>query len=105
MKLLKKEGKSAIYISAISIQELFEGKSTADSGKLQYLLSVLAPISILEYDTKIAELGGKIARDLDRPLGFANAAIAASSIYYNCSLFTLNSKHFEGIPELELYSL
>lgn len=105
MKILKKEGKRSLFLSVISVQELFEGKSTVDKQKVQLMRSILAPLSIIDYDIKIAELGGKIARDLDRPIGFADTAIAATCIFNNATLLTINKKHFEKISELQLYDL
>lgn len=105
MKVLKKEGKRSLFISTISIQELFEGKSTSHKEKLRLMLSVLAPLSVLDYDIKIAELAGEIARDLNRPLGFADSAIAATCIFNKGNLLTINKKHFENIPELFIYDL
>ncbi len=102
-RLIKKEGRDNIYLSVISIQELYEGSSTRDNQKLQAMLNVIAPLKLLGYDTKIAELAGIIARDLGSPIELADAAIAATCIFNDAQLYTLNSKHFAKITDLELY--
>lgn len=105
MKVLKNEGRDSLYLSIISIQELYEGKSTKNESKLQQMLSILAPLTLLNYTSEIAELAGKIARDLKNPIEFADAAIAATCIFNDSKLFTLNTNHFKNIQDLELYSL
>lgn len=104
-KVNKKEGRSALYLSVISIQELFEGKSTKNKSKLKELLSIIAPINILEYNYDIAELAGRLARDSVVPMEFADCAIAATCIFNDTSLFTLNTKHFKQLNGLNLYKL
>jgi predicted nucleic acid-binding protein len=105
MRVVEREGKENLFISVITLQELYEGKSTKDRGNLQSMLSVLAPLSILNYDTEIAELAGAIARDLKGPIEFADAAIAATCVFNGCDLLTLNEKHFKSIPHITLYTL
>ena len=105
MKVLRKEGRESLHLSIISIQELYEGKSTKKEDKLQQMLSILAPLTLLNYTSEIAELAGRIARDLKNPVEFADAAIAATCIFNDSKLFTLNTNHFEDIPNLELYNL
>lgn len=84
------------------MQELYEGKSTKDSQKEEYLLATISPLKILSYTYDIARLAGEIARDLDRPIELADAAIAVTAIVNGGSLFTLNKKHFAKIPGLEV---
>ncbi len=105
MKILKKEGRDSLHLSIISIQELYEGKSTRKEDKLQQMLSILAPLTLLNYTAEIAELAGIIARDLKNPIEFADVAIAATCVFNDSKLFTLNTSHFKNIPDLELYSI
>ncbi len=95
----------SIATSVISLQELYEGESTRDDQKEQYLLSTLGSLEILPYTTEIATLAGKLARDAKQPMEFADAAIAATAIVNEAELFTLNQKHFVGIPDLKLRTL
>ncbi len=105
MKILRKEGRDSLHLSVISIQELYEGKSTKEEDKLRQMLSILAPLTLLNYTSEIAELAGIIARDLKNPVEFADAAIAATCIFNDSELFTLNTSHFKNISSLELYNL
>lgn len=90
-------------ISVISIQELYEGKSTREKDKEEHLLATIAPLKILPYNYEVAQLAGEIARDLDYPIELADAAIAATAIVNGALLFTLNKRHFKGIKDLNFY--
>lgn len=95
--------KEELAISLITVQELYEGLSTKERVKEEYLLAVITPLKILPYTFEIAQLAGEIARDLDRLIELADATIAATAMVYNASLYTLNKKDFQGIPRLELF--
>lgn len=89
-------------MSMMSIQELYEGKSTKNKRKEEYLLATISPLKILPYTYETAQLAGKIARDLKRSIEMADAAIAATAILHGAQLFTLNKTDFQGIGELEI---
>lgn len=101
MKIVKQKPKEILALSMISIQELYEGQSTQDSQREQYLLATISPLKILPYTYEIAQLAGEIARDIRRPIELADAAIAATAIFNGYSLFTLNKKDFADIKELQ----
>lgn len=92
-------------VSTITIQELFAGASTKSKSPLVLLNQTLSELDICLYTQKVAELAGKITRDRDLRLQFADAAIAATAIHYGASLATLNAKDFKGIPKLHLLPL
>lgn len=89
-------------ISVISVQELYRGKSTKETDAEQYLLQTLSQFDILPYTHEIAKKAGEITRDSKELIEFGDAAIAAAAILNQAKLFTLNSKHFQGIKDLEL---
>lgn len=99
---LAKEFPNDLAISLITVQELYEGKSTRELKKEQELLDILNGLTILQYDYVIAKKAGEIARDLKTPMEFTDSAIAATAIVYKAKLSTLNSKDFKDIKELEL---
>ncbi len=101
-KLEEKFTKDLLAISILTVQELYSGQSTKDSKNEDYLLSTIGPIQILPYSYEIAELAGKISRDLQNPIDFADIAIAATTMILGGRLSTLNKKHFKDIPNLEL---
>ena len=103
-KIVRTIPKEAFFISIITIQELYEGKSTKGEEEDRYLLATIAPLKILPYSYETAKLAGEIARDSGKPLEFPDAAIAATAIINNCELFTLNKKDFQTIKDLRLFS-
>jgi predicted nucleic acid-binding protein len=102
MKIAKEKPKEVLAISLLSVQELYEGRSTQDNQKEQYLLATISPLRILPYTYEVAQLAGEIARDLDRPIELADAAISATTILNGASLLTLNKKDFIDIQNLKL---
>lgn len=95
----------SLALSVISVQELYEGKSTTFPKRETELLSIIAPMKILPYDYQTAKLAGQIARDIPSPLELADCAIAASAILNNCGLLTLNTKDFSKIKLVKLIEL
>ncbi len=104
IKLAKQKPKEFLAISVVSIQELYEGKSTRSNREEQDLLATITPLKVLPYTYEIAKLAGEIARDLKHPIELADATIAATAIINGIQLFTLNKKDFRGIRNLELFS-
>ena len=105
IKIASQKPKEILAISIISVQELYEGQSTKNQNKEQFLLATISPLKILPYTYETAKLAGQIARDLTTNIELADAAIAATTILNGSLLFTLNHKHFQNIPNLDLYSL
>lgn len=102
IQLVKQKPKEVLAISIISVQELYEGRSTKEDDKEAYLLATISPLKILPYTYEIAKLAGEIARDLDHPIELADAAIAATTKINNCDLLTLNIDDFRDIKDLNL---
>lgn len=102
IKLYEKLADQVLGISVVTIQELYEGKSTKDAGKEGQLLSVLGLLEVLPYNLEVAKLAGEIARDTKEPIELADAAIAATAIVNEAELYSLNEKHFKNIPGLTL---
>jgi len=101
LRLAKKYPKQALSLSTISIQELYEGKSTLKEEKENLLLATIAPLTIFPYTYEVSKLAGELARDLKEPIEFADAAIAASAIINEADLYTLDKKHFKNIHGLQ----
>lgn len=105
IKIVERKPKEVLALSIISIQELYEGRSTRNKRKEEFLLATIAPLKILPYTYEIAQLAGEIARDLNRPIELADAAIAATTILNGAQLLTLNKKDFLGIERLEILAI
>ena len=92
-----------LAVSVITIQELFTGKSTQGLNEQDRILAIIAPLKVLAYTYEIAQGAGEIMRDIQTDVEFADAAIAATAIFHNAKLYTLNQKDFRVIKDLELY--
>lgn len=100
--LMETYGREALSLSLISIQELFEGKSVASKDEESRMLAVIAPLTILPYTFEVAQKAGEIARFPKTGVEFEDAAIAATAIVNGYKLYTLNTKYFKDIKDLEL---
>lgn len=103
-ELVKKYKEHNLSISVITIQEVYEGKSTREKEKEEKFLATISHLKILPYTFEVAKNAGQIARDLRRPIDLADAGIAATAILNNCDLATLNKKNFQGIKGLKFIS-
>ena len=96
VNLLEKYEK--IYFCAISIAEVFSGKSAAkDEEKIRQLFNLG---EIINLTPKLMEKAGKIRRETE--ISLIDAIIAASALELNLSLATLNKKDFKKIKGLAL---
>ncbi|PJE62772.1 hypothetical protein COU88_03265 [Candidatus Roizmanbacteria bacterium CG10_big_fil_rev_8_21_14_0_10_39_6] len=100
VKLFERYPSETFALSVISVQGLYEGMSTKNEKKENYMLSTVSTLEIVPYTVDIATKAGKIARDLETPIDLADAAIAATCIQNDVPLYTLNTKHFRTIPTL-----
>jgi len=91
-----------IGISIITITELYTGKSTIKNEEEERMLSVVSSLKICDYSYEIAELAGKLRRDIKPDIAFPDSIIAATCIANDAKLATLNKKHFTGIKDLKL---
>lgn len=105
LKIVSQKSKETLAISVVSVQELYEGKSTQHEEEEKFLLATIAPLTIIPYTYEVAQCAGKIARDLSFPIEFADAAIAATAVVNRASFFTLNRKHFAKIKYLETINI
>jgi len=94
--------KNQLAISVVTLQELYEGQSTRDQIKENYMLSIITPLKILPYTEEVAKLAGILARDNKSSADLADLAIAATAVVYKTPLATLNTKDFTSIKNKDL---
>lgn len=104
-RIVQIEGSFNIGVSIITLQELYQGFSTRENKKEEEMLDTLGLVKIFAYDEGTATTAGKIVRDWNPEMEFADAAIAATAINEDCHLFTVNTGDFQNIPDLTLYHL
>jgi len=95
---------SDYYISDITIAELYSGKFIWKSKKkMAKLKQLLSPITRYPTNKKICILAGKIRAKHN--IALLDTIIAATAIYYQLPLATLNTKDFQDISNLKLVKL
>lgn len=102
LQIFKLKPADMIGVSIISVQELYQGKTSLESARENDLLRTLNALKILPYDFKTAKLAGGITRDSKSPIGLADAAIAATAVLNDAALLTFNKKDFQKIKDLKL---
>ncbi len=105
LKIAEKKPKRGLAVSTVTIQELYEGRSTRDKEEEQFLWATITPMKILPYNLEVAKKAGEIARDRKNPIEFADAAIAATAFLNDARIFTLNEKYFGNIKGVEIFNL
>ncbi len=96
------------FASAVSIGELFKGayRSQASERHLENIRDrVLPAVTVLPFDTAVAQVFGKIGAQLEgrgQRLADADLQIAATALHHGLILVTGNIRHFERVPDLEL---
>ena len=98
---------SEIGISAITLSELEYGvyKSTQPDKNKLALMSFLAPIEIMPFNTNAAKEYGEIRATLEKygtPIGPLDNLIAAHAKALNCTLVTNNENEFKRIKNLSI---
>jgi predicted nucleic acid-binding protein len=105
ISIIKQIGIDNIAISYITIGELLWGaRNKSELNIIQKALSGVKHIPINEDICKIF-MGISENYCLSHNIGIPDSFIAASSIYFNYELFTLNKKDFSFIKGVRLYLL
>lgn len=99
---LQKSGKVDIYLSSVSIFELFAGQSSKKDK--EYILSLLSTLNIIPFDLNIAKLAGETKRDYKLSVALADFFIGVTSIYLGAKLTTRNKDHFQGIKRIKFFN-
>lgn len=90
---------------AASVIVHFEIYKGANGLQTEYWNNLFEDILIVSYNQSINKTGLSIYQQLKRAkksIEFQGLAIAATALFSNCPLATINKKHFENIEGLEL---
>jgi|SRR3989344_5598277 len=94
-----------LYISSIVIFELYSGLSSKKAVVFKKIFEFKKYFKIVDLDWDIARRGGEMNRDLNVELDSPDYLIAATAQEIGALVVTLNKKHFEKIPGLQIYPL
>jgi predicted nucleic acid-binding protein len=96
-------GEKSLYISSITAAELFYGAiNKTELRKIKKRLNKIVHIPINEDINEIFE-NLMFEYSLSNKISIPDAIIAATAIYYEIPLFTLNKKDFKFIDGIKLY--
>lgn len=94
-----------LFVPTIVIFELFSGQSTRKPSIAVEIYQLLDNFKKVELDENIAKIAGELFRDTKNTLQVPDYIIAASALQVNAQVVTLNKKHFDQIPNINLYPL
>ena len=102
-QIIESEKEAICHIPTIVIFELFSGKSSKLPQNAQKIKNILKYLERIELTEKIAKRAGELYRDVNKTLQAPDYIIAASCLSIGGSVVTLNVKHFQNIPGLQIY--
>lgn len=94
-----------IFIPTIVIFELFSGQSSKNSSIRAKITNLIRNFKRIELTEEIAVRAGTLYRQFGKHIGVSDYIIAASALDLGGTVVTLNRKHFEQIPGLDLFDL
>ena len=97
--LLEASKETTLYISVVSIVELYGGAGIRDAAKRAQLDEFLKSFVGIVVDGTIAQYARMLYREYQKP--FADTIIAASAKQYNLRALTRNRKNFQDIAKGE----
>jgi tRNA(fMet)-specific endonuclease VapC len=110
--LRKSFPKESIYISSISVSELYLGAHLSQKRfkekRTTSIETMISSLIVLDFDSKVAKANANAWSHLKKKgilIGPYDLIIAATCLYHQHSLLTFNIKEFSRVPNLKLASL
>lgn len=94
-----------IFIPTIVIFELFSGQSSKKSLIRAKITNLIRSFKRIELTEEIAVRAGELYRQFGKHIGVSDYIIAACALSIGGTVLTLNTKHFQQIPGLQIYPL
>ena len=104
-KLLKaqKDGKIELFISCVSVLELFAGKSSkAIKSELAELIDAFTVVPLAR---ELGIFAGELKRDHNLTMVLADLVVGATAVFIGAKLATRNRRHYLRLPKLRFYPL
>jgi len=102
-KLYQLSVNTELFISSISLYELYMGATTVDKEK--HINTLTEGFTVLPFTNQVAIKSAKIYQQLkakNQMIEFRDIFIAATCIINDLPIVTLNKKHFDRIAELRI---
>lgn len=98
-----------VYVSVVTLGEVYEGAfaSSNPQARMAGFRRFLDAMTLLYVSEPIMEVFAETRAHLRRRgqrLADMDLLIAATALHHNLTLLTFNIRHFEGVPDLKLYS-
>lgn len=94
-----------LSISTISVFELYAGATSTK--KLEDVEILLRWFEVIGFSDEIAELAGKLLVQMRKKnllIEYRDLFIGATAVFSDMELATFNTKHFENIPGIKLFT-
>ena len=101
--LYKISENTAIYISAVTVYELYMGATTKD--KETDVMNITENFTVLPFTDAVAQKAAELYHKLrlsNQMIEFRDIFIAATCIVHELPIVTLNKKHFKRIEGLKI---
>lgn len=100
---LQAEGKIEMYVSCITVFELFSGSSSKrDEFKI---LELTGQLNKVPFDEHLAKFAGEIRRDRKPSIALADYLIAATALFLDANLATRNKNHYKEVKGLRFFEV
>lgn len=100
---LQEEGKIELYLSSITVLELFSGASSIKEEDL--LMETISNFKMVSFDAELARFAGEKRRDGNLITPIADFIIGITSVYLEARLATRNRDDFKGIKGIKFFPL
>ena len=101
-----KEKYENISVSSISVFELYAGAT--DNKKTKDVQSLLKWLDVIDFDEELGERAGKnllILKKKNSILDYRDLFIGTTAVFYGLAIATLNTNHFENIPNIKILNI
>lgn len=103
-------GEQDLALTTVTVVELEHGiwrarQADREEQRRRFLEALLEAVPAYPLTTEIARLAGKIdaqCRERGSPVSFQDLIIGVTALHFGYSVLTLNIRHFERIPDLEV---
>ncbi|MBI3380305.1 PIN domain-containing protein [Candidatus Gottesmanbacteria bacterium] len=103
LRQLQEKGVLEIYISSVTIVELFTGDMRRTQEKM--LSDLLVNFKVIPFDEEIAKFAGEAKRGKRLQIQLSDFIIGITSIYFKADLATRNKDHFQGMKGIKFWKL
>lgn len=94
-----------LFLPTIVIFELYCGQSSKKQSTKDDMTSLFKKFQQIDINDRIAKRAGELYRDIGKHISAQDYIIGASALEIGATVVTLNTRHFEKIPNLQIYPL